>query len=466
MKILLILPAAEHLRVREVNGFVPKRKMLRFSVLSLTTLAALTPFEHEVTICDENVEAVDLDADVDIVGITFMTGLAARAYELAAHFRNRGIITVAGGFHPSLCTEEATRHFDIVVAGQAEGVWDRVLEDIQAGSFQNVYRGDPDIDLATVPVPRRDLLRKTSKYYVTTNAVQTGRGCHHKCRFCSVTAFFQHTHHSRPLEHVLEELQQIPQNFMFVDDNIIADTDYAKALFRGMIPMKKRWISQCSIEIADDPELLDLAYKAGCRGVFIGIESISEENLAAMDKGFNDSRGYYRRIRKIHQKGIGVQAGVIVGLDRDDTSAFERTLRFLQKAGINALQLAILTPLPGTPLYEQFKQEGRIIDENWAHYDYRHTVIQPKRMRPEQLQAGADWLYAQFYRLDRIILRSIRSLFTVGLIPTWLSWKLNLTYRYNNKREGIVGWNPAQKSSRWYHFLLHRINREVPQLMS
>lgn len=444
MKIVLILPAAEHLRVT-ARRHVPRRRMLRFSVLSLTTIAALTPAEHEVEIIDENVEPLDMELTADVVGITFMTGLAPRAYELAGHFRKRGIITVAGGFHPTLATQEAAKHFDVVVAGQAEGVWGQVLRDIQCGQPQKVYHGDCSMDLAAVPMPRRDLVQKTRRYYATTNAVQTGRGCQHQCRFCSVTAFFAHQHHSRPLENVLAELRTIPRYFMFVDDNIIADREFAKALFRAMIPMKKRWISQCSIELADDEELLDLAYRAGCRGVFIGIESLDEANLAAVEKGFNDSRNYIARIAKIRKKGIGVQAGMIVGLDCDDITVFERNLRFLKKSGMDALQLAILTPQPGTPLREEFEKAGRIVDNNWAHYDYRHTVIEPKKMTREQLQAGADWLYAQYYRLDRIFWRSIKSVFTIGPLAAVLSLRLGLNYRYDNIRDGIAGYNPAAR---------------------
>ena len=176
MKILLILPAAQHLRVKTADGFVPKRKMLRFSVLPLTTVAALTSKEHTVEICDENVETVDLNTDADVVGISFMTGLAQRAYELADIFRQHGIITVAGGYHPTFCTEEALEHFDIVVAGEAENIWPTVLEDIKRGQFRKAYHSDPDQDLSSVPIPRRELLSKTKDYYITTNAVQTGRG--------------------------------------------------------------------------------------------------------------------------------------------------------------------------------------------------------------------------------------------------------------------------------------------------
>ena len=210
--------------------------------------------------------------------------------------------------------------------------------------------------------------------------------------------------------------------------------------------MKKRWISQCSLKIADDPKLLALARAAGCRGLFVGVETISQNNLDAVDKGFNDESGYFRRIAAIRAMGVGVQAGIIVGLDGDDATVFQRTLRFLQQARIDALQLAILTPQPGTVLYDEFERAGRIIDRDWRHYDFRHTVIRPARMTGRQLQDGADWLYRQFYRLDRIILRTARAALTVGLVPAYLIWRLNMTYCYDNRRERIVGKNPVLES--------------------
>jgi radical SAM superfamily enzyme YgiQ (UPF0313 family) len=444
MKVLLVLPAAEHLRV--TGKSVPRRKMLRFSMLSLTTVAALTPAKHEVTLCDENVQALDFDAPCDVVGVSFMTALAPRAYEIAAEFRRRGKIVVAGGFHPAFRPDEAAEHFNAVVIGEAEGLWPRVLEDIEDGRLARFYRAAESPDLAATPPARRDLTAGSSRHYVTTYAVQTGRGCRHGCKFCSVTAFARGTHRSRPLERVLEELKTVPRNFMFVDDNIIADPEYARRLFRAMAPLKKRWISQCSLKIADDAELLALARAAGCRGLFVGVETISQENLDAVDKGFNDGSGYLRRIAAIRAHGIGVQAGIIVGMDGDDVTVFQRTLRFLQKARIDALQLAILTPQPGTVLYDEFERAGRIVDRDWSHYDFRHTVIMPIRMTRQQLQEGADWLYRQFYRLDRIMMRTVCAAFTVGLMPAYLSWRLNMTYRYDNHREGIVGKNPALAS--------------------
>jgi len=458
MKILLILPAGDRVRVTRSHPTVPKRAMLRFSVLPLTTVAALTPREHEVRIVDENVERLDFDTECDLVGITFMTALAPRAYEIAREFGARGKAVVGGGFHATLCPDEAAKHFDAIVVGDAEGAWEQLLADAQTGRLRSgnaaarqqtdarglIYGNRNHSPVLRAPIPRRDLLASHAGQYVTVNAVQTGRGCLHACRYCSVTAFHQRKHRHRTLSDVLDELRQIPRDFIFVDDNIIADRAYARELFTAMAPLRKRWVSQCSIDIADDAELLRSARDAGCRGLFIGIETTSAENLAAMDKQFNRSGCYPQRLATIRAMGIGVVAGIIVGMDSDDPGVFERTLRFLEQARIDALQLNILTPLPGTPLFADMEQAGRMTDRDWSHYDYRHVVFRPARMTAAELQAGADWMYAQFYRLDRILRRFAHGLFTVGWLPALLGLKLGLTYRYDNQREGIRGSNPAK----------------------
>ena len=473
MKILLVLPAGKAVQVTRDRPRVPRRAMLRFSVLPLTTVAALTPAKHDVRIVDENVEPLDYDTPCDVVGISYMTALAPRAYEMAGEFRRRGKIVVAGGYHPTLCTEEVAQHFDAVVVGDAEGAWERVVRDIEDGRLcscaslkrrtkdgtkatalprsaatpARIYRSKSDSVILHTPIPRRDLLAHTARHYATINAVQTGRGCRHACRYCSVTVFHGRQYRRRPVADVIAELQTIPRSFIFVDDNIIADRDCAMELFRALIPLRKRWVSQCSILIADDAELLRLAHAAGCRGLFIGIETVSEANLAAMNKQFNDTSRYAERLARIRRVGIGVIAGMIVGLDGDGARVFERTLRFLQQTRIDAVQVNILTPLPGTPLFADMEQAGRMTDRDWSRYDYRHVVFRPARMTAEDLQAGADWLYAQFYRLDRILRRFLRGVFAVGWMPALLGLKLGLTYRYDNRREGIVGWNPAGAKS-------------------
>lgn len=449
MKILLVLPASTLLRVTPEGRKVPRRKMLRFSLLPLTSVAALTPPGHEVALCDENVRPVDFDSDADLVGISFMTALAPRAYEIAAEFRRRGKIVVAGGYHPTFAASEAARHFDAVVMGDAEGIWPRLVTDAAEGRLKKVYRRSDRTDAPTYPStpPRRDLLRETARYYATTDAVQTGRGCPHRCRYCSVTAFHDGRYSHRPVAQVLEELRGIGCNFIFVDDNIIADTEYARELFNGMISMRKRWVSQASITIADDPDLLRLARKAGCQGLFIGLETVNGDNLAAVDKGFNEACSYATRIGRIRSAGIGIIAGIIVGMDHDTPQVFQDTFRFLRQMKIDAVQVNILTPLPGTPLFDEMKSGGRIFDRRWDRYDYRHVVFRPAKMTAEELQNGADWLYREFYRLDRILFRSLKALFSLGPVQALLSLRLGMTYRYDNLREGIRGRNPTKSCS-------------------
>lgn len=443
MRILLILPAAENYRV--APGQEPcARPMLRFSVLPLLSVAAHTPAGHDVALLDENVEAFDPDAwgDVGLVGITMMTGTAPRAYELAAHFRARGVPVVAGGYHATLCSEEALRHVDAVVAGDADGAWPQAVAEAAAGGLrQRIYRGRPG---ASQPVPRRDLLARNARHYATLNAVQAGRGCQHRCRYCSVSAFHRATYHARPATEVAAEILGLRGDFIFVDDNIISDPTYAAELFTALIPLGRRWVAQCSLLIADDPRLLDLARRAGCRGLFIGIESGSAATLDQFGKSFNHARGIRERVADIRRAGIGVIAGIIVGSDGDDPASFRRTLDFLRRVEVDAIQLNILTPLPGTPLFEDMSRQGRVVDRDWAHYDFRHVVFAPARMTAAQLQQGADWVYHRFYRLDAILGRFVRAVFTLGPYAALLSLRLNLTYRADNQREGIVGRDPAE----------------------
>jgi radical SAM superfamily enzyme YgiQ (UPF0313 family) len=453
MEILLVLPAGERVRVTRERPEVPRREMLRFSVLPLTVVAAVTPSEHEVRIVDENVEPLDFDDKADLVGVTFMTALAPRAYEIAHEFRKRGKTVVGGGYHPTLYGKEAIRHFDAIVIGDAEESWPKLLRDFELGKLQKLYAcgscGSPEI--LHTPVPRRELLARTARHYVTVNAIQTGRGCRHACRYCSVTAFHRQQSRHRPLDDLVSELKGMPRDMIFVDDNIIADRDYARELFRTMIPLRKRWVGQCSIEIADDEELLELAHAAGCCGFFIGIETVNAENLAAVDKEFNDSARYRERLLKIRKAGIGIIAGVIVGLDKDDAGVFERTLKFLREMRIDAVQVNILTPLPGTPLFAEMEHAGRMTNQDWSHYDFRHVVFQPALMSREELQDGADWLYARFYRLDHILWRFARNVLAFKWMSALLGLKLGLTYRYDNRREKIIGRNPAKAFSHEIH---------------
>ena len=406
MKILLISPENK----KSIYAYTKEDvKAFWFPKLGLPTIAANTPPDVEVRIVDECVEDIDFNVDVDLVGISVMTYLAPRAYEIAAKFRARGVKVVLGGIHVSMCPEEAKEHADSIVVGESEKTWPILVEDFRRGELKSLYEEKDLPKLENLPIPRRELFKPNS--YWTTNCVQTSRGCPFACDFCTVTIFGGNQFRLRPIEQVIEEVKRLKKGFVvFVDDNIAGNKAYAKQLFKALIPLKINWGSQASLTMARDPELLDLAAKSGCTALFIGVESISEENLAAANKRFNKVDKYKEEFRRFHDYGILIQTGMIFGFDHDDESAFERTVEFLEENNIELAMFNILTPLPGTNLYKKMDAEGRIIDRDWSHYDGRHVVFKPKLMTPETLQEGFLWAYHKFFSYPSMIKRIVPSL--------------------------------------------------------
>ncbi len=444
MKILLISPAKKNLRVISAKGKPIGHRFFRFSMLSLLYVGACTPEDVKIELVDEQVEAINFDKQVDLVAISFMTALAPRAYQIAEEFRKRNVKVVFGGFHATFKTEESLQHADAVCIGEAENTWPNLIEDFKNGWLKKEYKSSKRVNLKNLNLPRRDLLKR--KYYAPVEAVQVGRGCYHQCDFCSVTAFFKNSYCMRPVEEVIKEISEIKaKNIIFVDDNIIASREYAKKLFLALISLKKKWISQASIYIANDPELLKLTKKSGCVGLFVGLETLGENNLKSVKKQFNKVQNYVQGIEILHQHGIGVEAAIVFGFDEDGKDVFEKTLKFLEKTNVEAVQISILTPLPGTSLCEKMEKEKRIIDYNWEHYDYRHTVIQPKRMSQEELQAGADWVINRFYSPCKIIRRALRAVRYLGLRNA-LSFCLGINFAYLTrvKNWNIKGYNPSK----------------------
>ena len=403
MKILLISPENK----KSIYAYSREDvKSFWFPKLSLPTIAAHTPPDIEVKIVDECVEDIDFNMDVDLVGISTMTYLAPRAYEIAAKFRARGVKVVIGGIHPSMRPDEAKEHADSVVVGEAERTWSLLIEDMRRGELKPFYREDDLPKLDNLPIPRRELLNRKS--YWTTNCVQTSRGCPFACDFCTVTIFGGNQFRLRPVEDVVEEVRRLNKGFVvFVDDNIAGNKAYAKQLFKALIPLKIHWGSQASLTMTRDPELLDLAAKSGCTALFIGVESISAENLASANKRFNKVSKFREEFQRFHDYGIMIQTGMIFGFDHDDESSFERTIEFLESNRIELAMFNILTPLPGTDLYKRMDADGRIIDRDWAHYDGRHVVFQPKLISPETLQEGFLWAYHKFYSVPSIFKRVV-----------------------------------------------------------
>ena len=415
MKIKIICP-------RWPEGSLWRHFIFRFPYLSLTTLAALTPEDVEVTIEDENVQEINFLDQPDLVAVSIITPLANRGYAIADQFRKISIPVVIGGFHATWMAEEAGQHADAVALGEAEMVWFQVIEDFKKRSLQKFYKAEGRSDLQNLPIPRRNLLPKRAYFF--TNTMQISRGCPFQCDFCSVTAFFGHTCRLRPLEEVRKELELLLQktNFIFfVDDNIIGNPAYARELFSLLKEYRVKWLSHASINIAESEDLLEKAGESGCYGLFIGFESLSQKTLQSHRKTANRADRYRELIKKIHDQGIGVEGSFIFGSDEDDPSVFHQVVEFCEETKIDAAVFAILTPYPGTRLYEQYTREDRIISRNWDLYDMNHVVFKPRGMSLEQLQEGHDWANQRFYSYPSMLKRfwPLRRCHQVFLPANW-----------------------------------------------
>jgi radical SAM superfamily enzyme YgiQ (UPF0313 family) len=310
MRIELIQPS------REANTRPSKRALA--PPINLGLLAALTPPDIEVCITDENTSIINLNKDVDLVGITVATVTAHRAYEIADSFRKRGVTVVLGGIHVSLLPDEAGEHADSIVVGEAEEIWPTLIADFKANNLQPIYKAQSRPSLKGLPIVRRDLFDRNR--YLIKNTIFTTRGCPFDCSFCSVTTFFGRSYRTRPVNEVIAEIKTLPRHelIMFMDDNIAGNPRFAKELFQALIPLKINWLSQCSVTIAYDNELLDLAAKSGCVDLFLGIESISAASLESVGKKINKVERYDEVIRKIHAHGSAIHGFFIFGFDEDD----------------------------------------------------------------------------------------------------------------------------------------------------
>jgi len=394
---------------------------------SLYVAASMPPYV-ETQIVDEDVEPIDFNTNATLIGITFMTFNAPRAYEIADQFRSQGKSVIFGGYHPTFMQQEAIKHADSICVGESEYNVPRMIEDFVAGKLEPYYNSDL-VDLKELPVINRDLLRHRA--YFSINALQATRGCYHHCDFCSVASFNRYKIRTRPIGDVVDELKNLGRSVLFMDDNIALDREYAMELFTAMMPLKKQWFSQCEIGIAEDEELLQLARRSGCRGLFIGFESLSDKSLSSWKKHCNRKKNYLELVRKIHKAGMGIFAAFVFGSDEEGPEVFADTLDFLLEANIEVLQSTRLTPFPGTPLFERMSKEGRIFDKDWSHYDFFHVVHQPQNMSCEALHYGIAWLQKQFYSYKSITQRMRKAL---TYLPPSIVMKamlpLNLGYRH------------------------------------
>jgi radical SAM superfamily enzyme YgiQ (UPF0313 family) len=409
--------------------------------LSLMVLAGLTPPEWEISIVDENLGAPDYSAmpQPDLVGITSFTSQANRAYEMAAHFRRLGVPVVMGGIHATMCLDEAMEHVDSVVSGEAEGVWPQVLEDIRHGSLKCRYDGGL-AEIGSISAARHDLLAKGYSF----GAIQTTRGCPLNCSFCSVTAFNGAQYRMRSIEDVVREFRLIrDKRILVVDDNLVGTRPEhiarAKDLFRAMVQanLRKEWVAQATINFADDDELLMLAAKAGCKGVFIGFESPTPEGLRELSKKFNllKSRDFRASVRRIQRHGILVVGSFIIGLDVDEPGIGRRIAETAIQYGVDNLNALFLTPLPGTRLWDQMKSENRIaldmFPEDWKYYTLTFPVARYKHLSLDGISDEMLSCDRTFYSMPRILRRVWGSLW--GRRQPLISLVGNLSYRNNSQ---------------------------------
>jgi len=429
-KLLLVLPRND----RGYWGKVSRSGKAGFVRLGLPTIAALTPAHWDVEILDARITLVDYTQQVDLVGITAFTTEVPNAYNIADGFREHGVKVVMGGVHVSALPDEALQHADSVVVGEAEPVWQQLLTDVEQGTLQPIYRAEDWIDMTGMVIPRRELL--TRAMYSSFNTLQATRGCPFNCEYCAVTAFFGNKYRTRPISEVLEEIKRFEsQEFFFADDNIIGQPKYAKELFRALIPMKRRWGGQATLQLARDDELLSLYAQSGGRYAFIGFESLSEKNLQQMKKSWNAQNSYKEAIQKIHKAGINILGSFIFGLDDDDERVFRNTVDFIMENKIDAAQFHILTPFPGTKLYEMMEREGRITDRDWGKYHTSDVVFKPQNLTAETLQQGYFWAFRQTYSIKNILKRSLRS---PRNLPLRIA--MNLSYRRKALKMPAVHW--------------------------
>ncbi|MCG8338339.1 MAG: B12-binding domain-containing radical SAM protein [Proteobacteria bacterium] len=403
MKIILIKP---NIGRKEHSLFVDEARM---EPLQLGVIAGLTPESHEVLLYDDRVEAINYDQPADLVGITVETFTARRAYEIASAYRDRGVPVIMGGMHATLIPEEVADYADSVYVGDAEHLWGEVLDDLSRGKLKPLYKakgGIPQIK----SLPKRDLF--AGKGYLPLSLLQFTRGCQNSCTFCATSAFFKQKYYHREVNDVVKEIveQQLKLLF-FVDDNIICDHEKAKELFRALIPLKIKWVSQASLDQVKDPELMSLMIKSGCVGNVVGFESINPSNMLVSRKGpnINRSHNYEDEIKTLHQHGLQTWAAFTLGYDEDTVEHIRQTTKFALRHRFTWAAFNILMPYPGTPLYSKLDLEQRLLYDRkwWLHPEYRfnHAAFLPKGMTPEELTEACFKARSRFNSIGSLIKR-------------------------------------------------------------
>lgn len=420
MKITFILPAI---------GKKPGQKYIgtwKMEPLTIAVLKALTPPEVETEFFDDRIELIDYGTDTNLVCITAETYTAKRSYRIAGAFRERGIPVAIGGYHATLCPEEAAEYCDSVIAGNAETVWGKVLADCQNGCLQKLYRGGiGEYDV------RPDKSIFTGKRYLPVSLVETGRGCCHSCDFCSISKFYCSKYYSRSHELIVDDIRASRHKYTFlVDDNLVADRANAMGVFAAVEPLRIKWAGQGTLSMARDEELLKAMKRSGCEIILIGFESLNEANLNQMNKSFNYALGERDElVKRIHDAGIGIYATFVFGYDNDDERTVNDALEFARKHNFYTAAFNHLLPFPNTPLYNRLKQEDRLIYDKWwlaEGYNYGELAFHPKLLSAEKLSRLCRDARKEFSAPKTVWNRGMASLGRTSPLLWWLFWSMNL----------------------------------------
>lgn len=404
MKIKMILPALTEAK----SPYWRPIKYSLFPPLGLATLAAYCAPDDEVEIVDEHVETIDSSDKPEVVVIQVYITNAFRAYALADHYRQKGSYVCLGGLHVQSLPDEAAIHADAIFIGPGEDTFPRFLSDFRQGAAKNVYVNSSR-DITTLPPIRRDLIKR--ERYLVPNSIVVSRGCPHHCDFCYKDAFFEggKSFYTQKVDAALAEIEPLPgRHLYFLDDHLLGNQKFAAALFDGMKGMNRLFQGASTVDAILRGDLIEKAAAAGLRSVFIGFESLSEHNLSQSNKKQNLGKDYRKAIRRLHDLGIMINGSFVFGLDDDDPSVFARTVEWAVQQALTTATFHILTPYPGTRLFQQMERDGRMLHRMWNRYDTRQVVYRTKGMRADVLKKGYDWAYQSFYSWANIYKASMQ----------------------------------------------------------
>ena len=455
-----------------INPFYPKDPNASFGkhvltpTLALTSFAATTPPHWTIRYWDENLllGRPPHDPMPEVVGITVHLTFARRAFELAYWYRARGSKVILGGLHVLSCPDECAPHADALALGDGVQLWPKILADVEAGNLQPRYHAMYENEYREDPPPARSILPRPS--FLTTTSLIATRGCHNRCGFCYLsTDGLRMPYRVKDPRDVTAEFAADDQPYaVFIDNNLGSRRDYLHALCRTLKPLEKIWSAAVSIDITDDPVLIREMALAGCTGVFVGFESLTDDNLSDARKKTPRTADYARRVRMLHDNGIQVNSSFVLGFDHDRRDVFATTAQWVEENRLECSTFHILTPYPGTPLFRRMESENRLLHRDWNYYDTAHCVFRPRHMSPEELEQGYQWIYRRLFSHASIWKRRPEDWRAVApyLVMSYLYKRSNAFWHLLIKHELVASvWRPIIELSRHRH-LRFRNRLEIP----